>query len=126
MKPSHIKVLKKLGYIDDNSLICFASEESTSKPKDDEIVVFKGSFRVGLQLSIHRMVGEVIKKYEVYMHQLTQNEIMRLGVFIWVVRSQGARANAECFCRVHELHYQTKARFLDKLNNNFGCYNFSY
>jgi hypothetical protein len=40
------------------------------------------------------MIGEVIKKYEVYMHQLTQNAIMRLGVFIWVVRSQGARANA--------------------------------
>jgi hypothetical protein len=56
MKPNQIKVLKKLGYIDDNSLICFASEESTPKPKDDEIVVFESFFRVGLQLSIHRMV----------------------------------------------------------------------
>jgi hypothetical protein len=33
--------------------------------------------------------------------------------------------NAEAFCRVHELHYQTKAR-ADELHENFGCYNFAY
>jgi hypothetical protein len=32
---------------------------------------------------------------------------------------------AEAFCRVHELHYQTKARE-DGLHKNFGCYNFAY
>jgi hypothetical protein len=31
----------------------------------------------------------------------------------------------EGFCRVHELHYQTKAR-KDGLHENFGCYNFAY
>jgi hypothetical protein len=35
-------------------------------------------------------------------------------------------ANAKGFCRVHELHYQTKAKPSDKLHNNFGCYNFAY
>jgi hypothetical protein len=34
-------------------------------------------------------------------------------------------ANAEAFCREHELHYQTKAR-ADGLHKNFGCYNFAY
>jgi hypothetical protein len=33
--------------------------------------------------------------------------------------------DAEAFCRVHELHYQTKAR-ADGLHENFGCYNFAY
>jgi hypothetical protein len=32
---------------------------------------------------------------------------------------------ADNFCRVHELHYQTKAR-KDGLHENFGCYNFAY
>jgi hypothetical protein len=31
----------------------------------------------------------------------------------------------EAFCRVHELHYQTKARE-DGLHENFGYYNFAY
>jgi hypothetical protein len=34
-------------------------------------------------------------------------------------------AFSEGFCRVHELHYQTKAR-KDGLHENFGCYNFAY
>ena len=33
--------------------------------------------------------------------------------------------DAEAFYRVHELHYQTKAR-ADGLHENFGCYNFAY
>jgi hypothetical protein len=33
--------------------------------------------------------------------------------------------DVEAFCRVHELHYQTKAR-ADGLHENFGCYNFVY
>jgi hypothetical protein len=33
--------------------------------------------------------------------------------------------NAEAFCRVHVLHYQTKARE-DRLHENFDCYNFAY
>jgi hypothetical protein len=56
------------------------------------------------------MIGEVLKNFEIYLHQLTPNTIVRLSVFIWALRSQGMSPDAEAFCRVHELHYQTKAR----------------
>jgi hypothetical protein len=68
MKPYLIKVLKRLEYIDDDTLIHFASEETTPKPKDDEIVVFKSFFRECLWLPIHQMDGEVLKKYKIHMH----------------------------------------------------------
>jgi hypothetical protein len=71
------------------------------------------------------MIWEVLKNFEIYVHQLTPNAIVRLSVFIWALRSQGMDANTEAFCRVHELHYQTKAR-ADGLHKNFGCYNFAY
>jgi hypothetical protein len=71
------------------------------------------------------MIGEVLKNFEIYLHQLTPNAIVRLNVFIWALRSQGLSPDAEAFCRVHELHYQTKAR-ADSLHENFGCYNFAY
>jgi hypothetical protein len=71
------------------------------------------------------MIGEVLKFFEIYLHQLTPNAIVRLSVFIWALRSQGMSSDAKAFCRVHELHYQTKAR-ADGLHENFGCYNFSY
>jgi hypothetical protein len=95
------------------------------KPKDDEVVAFKSFFRAGFRFRLHEMIGEVLIFFEIYFHQLTPNAIVRLSVYIWALRSQGMSPNAEAFCRVHELHYQTKARG-DGLHKNFGCYNFAY
>jgi hypothetical protein len=50
---------------------------------------------------------------------------MPLSVYIWALQNQGKSVNAKGFYRVHELHYQTKAR-TDGLQKNFGCYNFAY
>jgi hypothetical protein len=56
------------------------------------------------------MIAGVLKKYGIYLHQLTPNTIVRLSVYIWALRSQGVEPFSEGFCRVHELHYQTKPR----------------
>jgi hypothetical protein len=95
------------------------------QPREDEVVVFKSFFMAGLRFPLHDMIGEVLKNFEIYLHQLTPNAIVRLSVYIWALRSQGMSANVEAFCWVHELHYQTKAR-VDGLHKNFGCYNFAY
>jgi hypothetical protein len=138
-KPSHLDFGKstvseadmpmmiKLGYFGEaeKKLIRFAKEETTPAPENDEVVVFRSFFRAGLRFPLNEIIGEVLENYEIYLHQLTPNAIVRLNVFIWALRSQGIDPNAEVFCRVHELHYQTKARE-DGLNENFGCYNFAY
>jgi hypothetical protein len=67
----------------------------------------------------------LLKRFNIYFHQLTPNAIVRLSVYIWALRSQTVEPFADSFCRVHELHYQTKAR-KDGLHDNFGCYNFAY
>jgi hypothetical protein len=120
-------MMMKLGYFGEaeKKLIRFAGEEITPEPKNDEVVVIKSFFRVGLRFRLNEMIGEALDNYEIYLHQLTPNAIVRLSVFTWALRSQGMDPNAEAFCRVHELHYQTKARE-DGLHENFGCYNFAY
>jgi hypothetical protein len=120
-------IMKKLGYFGEaeSKLFRFAGEEVIPKPKEDEVVVFKSFFRVGLRFPLHEMIGEVLKNFEIYLHQLTPNAIVRLSVYIWALRSQGMSANAKALCRVHELHYQTKGR-ADGLHKNFDCYNFVY
>jgi hypothetical protein len=81
-KPSHVEfgkstlkaedlvVMKKLGYFgeNDDELIIFSGNEVIPEPKDDEVVVFKSFFRAGLQLSLYEMIGEVSKKFEIYLH----------------------------------------------------------
>jgi hypothetical protein len=138
-KPSHIEfgkstvtadgmvIMKKLGYFGEveSKLVRFAWDEVIPEPKEDEVVVFKSFFRAGLQFHLHEMIGEVLKNFEIYLHQLTPNAIVRLSVYIWALRSQGMSANAKALCRVHELHYQTKGR-ADGLHKNFDCYNFVY
>jgi hypothetical protein len=138
-KPSHldfekstvseadVPMMMKLGYFGEaeKKLVHFAGEETTPTPKVNEVVVFKSFFRVGLQFPLNEMIGEVLGNFEIYLHQLTPNAIVRLNIFIWALRSQGMNPNAKAFCRVHELHYQTKARE-DGLHENFGYYNFAY
>jgi hypothetical protein len=138
-KPSHLDFGKsivseanmpmmiKLGYFGEaeKKLIRFGGEETTTTLENDEVVVFRNFFRAGLRFPLNKMIGEVLENYKIYLHHLTPNAIVRLSVFIWALRSQGIDPNAEAFCRVHELHYQTKARE-DGLYENFGCYNFAY
>jgi hypothetical protein len=120
-------MMTKLSYFreTDKGLIRFGGEETTPKPKNDEVVVFKSFFKAGLRFPLHGMIAYVLENFEIYLHQLTPNAIVRLSVFIWALRSQGVEPVAEAFCRVHELHYQMKARE-DGLHENFGCYNFAY
>lgn len=60
------------------------------------------------------------------MHQLTPNAIVHLGIYIWAIRNQGGCTEVDAFCRIHDLHYQTKERAPDNLHNKFRCYNFVY
>jgi hypothetical protein len=138
-KPSHLDFGKstiskadfskmvKLGYFSEaeKKLVRFGGKETTPKPEKNEVVVFKSFFKAGLRFPLNEMIAIVLKKFGIYLHQLTPNAIVRLSVYIWALRSQGMEPFGEGFCRVHELHYQTKARG-DGLHENFGCYNFAY
>jgi hypothetical protein len=138
-KPSHLEfgkstvseadmpMMTKLGYFGEaeKKLIRFSGEEITPKLENDEVVVFRSFFKAGLRCPLHGMIADVLENFEIYLHQLTPNAIVRLSVFIWALRSQGVEPLAEAFYRVHKLHYQMKARE-DGLHENFGCYKFAY
>jgi hypothetical protein len=118
-KPSHLDFGKStipeddmlklinLGYFSEvkKELVRFGGEEITPKPGKDEVVVFKSFFKAGLRFPLNKMIADVLKKFGIYLHQLTPNAIVRLSVYIWALRSQGVEPFAEGFCRVHELHY---------------------
>ena len=74
----------KLGYFGEakKKLIRFAGEETTPKPKDDEVVVYKSFFRARLRFPLNEMFGEVLNNFEIFLHQLTPNAIVRLSIFI--------------------------------------------
>jgi hypothetical protein len=102
-KPSHLDFGKstiskadfpkmvKSGYFseDEKELIRYGGEGTTPKPQKDEIVIFKSFLKAGLRFPLNRMIADVLKKFGIYLHQLTPNTIVRLSVYIWALRSQG-------------------------------------
>jgi hypothetical protein len=95
-------MMMKLGYFGEaeRKRVRFFGEETIPTPKDDEVVVFKSFFRAGLRFPLNEMIGEVLKKIVIYLHQLTPNTIVRLSIFIWAIEAKGwtqmLKHSAEC------------------------------
>jgi hypothetical protein len=111
-------------YFHDVSIVRARGESTVPLPERDEVVVFRSFMKVGLRFPLHKMLVEVLKTFEIYLHQLTPEALIKVGVFIWAMRIQGLEPDARCFCNIHELSYQTKATGKEQYHNNFGCYSF--
>jgi hypothetical protein len=79
-----------------------------STPEENEVVVFRSFLKAGLRFPLSSFVVEILKIFEIYLHQLTPEAIIRMSIFVWAVRSQGLEPNAKSFCNIHELLYETK------------------
>jgi hypothetical protein len=123
IKQGQIEAMKGK-YFHDISILRARGESTVPLPKADEVVVFKSFMKDGLCFSLHKMLVEVLKTFEIFVHQLTPEALIKVGVFIWAMRSQGLEPDAKCFCNIHELSYHTKAIGKEQYHNNFGCYSF--
>jgi hypothetical protein len=125
VKQGHIEAMKGK-YCHDISVVRARGENTVPLPEADEVVVFKRFMKVVLRFPLHKMLVEVLKTFEIYLYQLTPKALIKVGVFIWAMRSQGLEPDANYFCNIHELSYQTKAVRKEQYHNNFECYSFVY
>jgi hypothetical protein len=92
------------------SIVRVDVDRAIPAPEENEVVIFQSFFKAGLRFSLSRFVVEVLKTYQIFLHhQITPEAIIRMGIFVWAVRSQGLEPSARCFCSMHELSYETKA-----------------
>jgi hypothetical protein len=111
-------------YFRDMSIVRAGGDNNIPAPEENEVVIFRSFFKAGLRFPLSRFVVDVLKTFQIFLHQLTPEGILRMGVFVWAVRSQGIEPSAKCFCNMHELLYETKATGKEQYHNNFGCYGF--
>jgi hypothetical protein len=119
-RPSHVvfgKSTIRQGQIDamrgryfrDISIVRVGGENNVPLPEADEVVVYRSFMKAGLRFPLDKMLVKVLKTFQIYLHQLTPEAIIKMGIYIWDMRSQGLEPNAKCFCNMHELSYETKA-----------------
>jgi hypothetical protein len=106
------------------SIVRVGGDNTGPAPEENEVVVYRSFMKAGLRFPLSRFLVEVLKIFQIFLHQLTPEAIIRMGLFVWAVRSQGLEPNAKSFCNMHELLYETKATGKEKYHNNFGCYGF--
>jgi hypothetical protein len=123
IKQSQIDEMKGR-YFRDISIVRAGGDSSAPVPEADKLVVYRSFMKAGLRFPLNKILVEVLKTFEIYLHQVTPEAIIRMGIFVWAMRSQGLEPNARCFCNMHELSYDTKATGKEQYHNNFGCYCF--
>jgi hypothetical protein len=111
-------------YFRDMSIVRAGGDNNVPAPEENEVVIYRSFFKAGLRFPLSKFVVEVLKIYQIFLHQITLEAIIRMGIFVWAVRSQGLEPSTKCFCSMHELLYETKAMGKDQYHNNFGCFGF--
>jgi hypothetical protein len=123
IKQSQIDAMKGR-YFHDISIMRAGGDSTAPTPEADEVVVYRSFVKAGLWFPLSKFLVEILKTFEIYLHQITPEAIIRMEIFIWAVRSQGLEPSAKCFYNMHELSYETKATRKEQYHNNFGCYGF--
>jgi hypothetical protein len=123
IKQSHLENMRGRYFLD-MSIVRAGRDNNVPAPEENEVVIYQSFFKAGLRFPLSKFVDEVLKTFQIFLHQITLEAIIRMGIFVWVVRSQGLEPSAKCFCNMHELLYETKAMGKEQYHKNFGCYGF--
>jgi hypothetical protein len=111
-------------YFRDMSNVRVGGDSTAPAPEEHEVVIYRSFLKAGLWFPLSKFMVEVLKIYQIFLHQITPVAIIRMGIFVSAVRSQGLEPSAKCFCSMHELLYETKATGKEQYHNNFSCYGF--
>jgi hypothetical protein len=108
IKESHLVNMRGRYFWDLSVVRAGEGEKTCPTPEENEVVIFRSFLKARLRFPLSSFVVEILKIFEIYLHQLTLEAIIRMGIFVWAVRSQGLEPNAKSFCNIHELLYETK------------------
>jgi hypothetical protein len=80
MSSVRVQDMQQLGYFS-GGVARVPGTEEVPEP-EGELVVFEAFFAAGLRLPAHRYVGEVLRRFNVQIHQLTPNVVVALSKYV--------------------------------------------
>jgi hypothetical protein len=85
--------------------------ETVPKPHENEVVIIRDLLFAGLRSPLHPTVVDILRYFDIYLHQLTPNAIMCLSVYMWICRTTKIKPSAEGFASAHQVHHQCRTVF---------------
>jgi hypothetical protein len=80
MSSVRVHDMQQLGYFG-GGVARVPGAEEVPEP-EGELVIFEAFFAAGLRLPAHRFVAEVLRRFEVQVHQLTPNVVVALAKYV--------------------------------------------
>jgi hypothetical protein len=118
MSSVRVQDMQRLGYFG-GGVARVPGAEEVPEP-EGELVVFEAFFAAGLRLPAHHFVGEVLRRFNVQVHQLTPNAVVALSKYVWATTSYGGQPSVEVFAKYYCLHWQ-KRMIGDKIAQFGSC-----
>jgi hypothetical protein len=106
MSSVRVQDMQQLGYFG-GGVARVPGAEEVPEP-EGELVVFEAFFAAGLRLPAHRFVGEVLRRFDVQVHQLMPNVVVALAKYVWATTSYGGQPLVEVFAKHYCLHWQKR------------------
>jgi hypothetical protein len=62
-------------YFRDMSIVRVGGDNNVPTPEEDEVVIYQSFFKAGLRFLLSRFIVEVLKTFQIFLHQLTPEAI---------------------------------------------------
>jgi hypothetical protein len=80
IKQSHLENMRGR-YFRDMSIVRAGGDNNIPAPEENEVVIYRSFFKAGLRFPLSKFVVEVLKIYQIFLHQITDEAIIRMGIF---------------------------------------------
>jgi hypothetical protein len=64
------------------SIVRVCGENIIPAPEENEVVIYRSFFKAGLRFPLSKFVVEVLKTYQIFLHQITPEAVMKMGIFV--------------------------------------------
>ena len=81
IEQSHIDAMRGR-YFCDMSLVRVGGDNIVPAPKENEVVVYRSFLKVGLRFPLSKFVVEVLKIFQIFLHKIIPEAIIRMGMFV--------------------------------------------
>jgi hypothetical protein len=80
IKQSHLENMRGR-YFRDMSIVRAGGDNNVPALEENEVVIYRSFFKAGLRFPLSKFVVEVLKIYQIFLHQITPEAIIRMGIF---------------------------------------------